>query len=74
MAVGLGTIILARLAAWLARIELGLALGEGSGLALASAGRHFELAAEASVLGLQVVDPSLKGLAAGTEDSLHTSL
>ena len=49
---GLGTIILARLAAWLARIELGLALGEGSGLALASADCLVELATQTLVLGL----------------------
>ena len=74
LAVGLGTIILARLAAWLARIELGLALGEGSGLALASAGRLFELAAEASVLGLQVIEAPLQGLAASTGNGSHTPL
>ena len=52
LAVGLGAIVLPRLAAWLARIELGLALGEGSGLALASAGCLVELTAQALVLGL----------------------
>jgi hypothetical protein len=36
--VGLGAIVLARLAACLARIELELALGEGSSLSLAGAG------------------------------------
>jgi hypothetical protein len=49
----------AALAAWFARIELGLALGEGGGLALAGAGRLVELAAQALVLGLEVVDASL---------------
>jgi hypothetical protein len=42
----------------------GLAFGEGSGLALGCAGRLVELAAEALVLGLQVVEASLKGFAA----------
>ena len=51
----------------------GLALGEGSGLAHAGAGRLLKLAAEALVLGLQVAEASLKGLAAGTRDWLHTS-
>jgi hypothetical protein len=32
------------------------------------------LAAEALVLGLQVAEASLQGLAAGTRDGLHTSL
>jgi hypothetical protein len=32
------------------------------------------LAAEPLVLGLQVVQASLKGLAASTRDGLHTSL
>jgi hypothetical protein len=59
LAVGLGAIVLARLAAWLTRIELGLALGEGSGLALAGAGCLVELTTEAFDLGLQLVDPSL---------------
>jgi hypothetical protein len=59
LAVGLGAIVLPRLASRLAWIELGLALGEGSGLALAGAGGLVELTAEAFVLGLKVVDPSL---------------
>ena len=74
LTVGLRAVVLAGLAAWFARIELGLALGEGSGLALAGAGRLVELAAQALVLGLEVVDASLKGLAAGTRDGLHTQL
>ena len=45
LAVGLGAIVLARLPAWFARIELGLALREGSGLALAGAGCLVELTA-----------------------------
>jgi hypothetical protein len=59
LAMSLGAIVLAWLAAWLARIELGLAFGERSGLALAGAGCLVELTAEAFVLGLKVVDPSL---------------
>jgi hypothetical protein len=59
LAVGLGAIVLARLAAGLTWVRLGLALGEGSGLALAGAGCLVELMAEAFVLGLKVVDPSL---------------
>src|SRR5262249_18998818 len=43
LAVGLGAIVLAWLAAWLTRIELGLALGEGSRLAIAGAGYLVEL-------------------------------
>ena len=74
LTVGLRAVVLAGLAAWFARIELGLALGEGSGLALAGAGRLAELAAQALVLGLQIVEASLQGLAAGTRDGLHTPL
>jgi hypothetical protein len=74
LTVGLRAVVLAGLAAWFARIELGRALGEGSGLALAGASRLVELAAQALVLGLEVVDASLKGLAAGTRDGLHTQL
>jgi hypothetical protein len=70
LAVGFGAVLFAGLTAGL----LGLALGEGSGLALAGAGRLVELTAEALVLGLQVTEASLKGLAAGTRDRLHTSI
>jgi hypothetical protein len=66
LAVGLGAVVLTRLATWLAGIRLGLALGEGPCLALAGAGRLFELPTEALVLGLQVKQASLKSLAAGT--------
>ena len=51
----------------------GLALGEGGGLALAGAGRVVELAAATLVPGLQVTEASLKSLAAGTRNGLHTS-
>jgi hypothetical protein len=74
LAVGLGAIVLARLAARLLGLGGGLALGERGGLALAGAGRLVELAAEALVLGLEVTQPSLKGSAAGTRDGLHTPI
>ena len=74
LAVGLGAVVLARLAAGLLGLGRGRALGEGGGLALAGAGRLVELAAEALVLGLQVTETSLKGLAAGTQDELHTCI
>jgi hypothetical protein len=72
LAVGLGAVVLAGPAAGLPGFAGGQFLGEGSGLALAGAGRFVELAAEAIVLGLQVVEASLKGLAAGTRDGLRT--
>ena len=71
---GLGAVIRAGLAAGSPRLGLGRPFGEGSGMALAGAGRLIELAAEALVLGLQVTEASLKGLAAGTRDGLHTSI
>jgi hypothetical protein len=74
LAVGLAAVVLARLATGLLGLARGLTFGEGSGLALAGAGRLVELAAEALVLGLQVTQASLKGLAAGTRDGLHTPL
>jgi hypothetical protein len=74
LAVGLGTVVIAGLAAGLLGLAGGRSLGERGGLALAGAGRLVELAAEAVVLGLQVVDASLQGVAAGTWDRLHTSL
>src|SRR5262249_52687325 len=60
LAMGLGAVVLARLAAGLLGLGRGLALGEGGGLALAGAGRLVELAAEAHVLGLQVTEASLQ--------------
>ena len=74
LAVGLGAVVLARLAPGSLGVCLGRALGEGSCLALAGAGGLVELAAAALVLGLQVAEASLKGLAAGTRDGLHTSI
>src|SRR5438045_3180934 len=49
-------------------------LGEGSGLALAGAGRFVELLAKALVLGLQVANLSLEGLAVGTPDRFHVRI
>ena len=72
LAVGFGAVVLARLAAGLLGLGGGLALAEGSGLALAGAGCLVELAGESLVLGLQVVEASLKGLAAGKRDGFHT--
>jgi hypothetical protein len=72
--VGLGSVILAGLAAGLLGLAGGLALGEGGSLALAGTGRLIELTAEALVLGLQGAEASMKGLAAGTRDGLHTSI
>ena len=66
MAMGLGAVVSAWLAAGSLGLGRGLALGEGGGLTLAGAGRLVELAAEALVLGLQVVHPPLKGSAVGT--------
>ncbi len=74
LAVGLGAVVLAGLAAGLLGLGGGLALGERGSLALAGAGRRVELAAQALVLGLQVAEASLKGLAAGTQDGLHTCI
>jgi hypothetical protein len=59
LAVGLGAVVLARLAAGLAGVGLGRALGEGPGLALTGTEGRVELPMKPLVLGLQVVDPSL---------------
>jgi hypothetical protein len=74
LAMGLDPVVSAGLATGLLVLAGRLTLGEGGGLALAGAGRLVELAAEALVLGLQVAEASLKGLAAGTRDGLHTSI
>jgi len=63
LAVGLGAVVLARLAARPTGIRLGLTLGEGACLALAGPEGGVEFTAEPLVLGLQVVEASLKGLA-----------
>src|SRR6266545_2880841 len=74
LAVGLDPVVSAGLATGLLWLAGGLTLGEGGRLALAGTGRLVELAAEALVLGLQVTQASLKGLASGTRDGLHTSM
>jgi hypothetical protein len=74
LAVGLEAVVVAGLAAGLLGLVSGLSLGEGGGLTLAGAGRLVELAVEALILGLQVADASLKCVAAGTRDGLHTPL
>jgi hypothetical protein len=66
LAVGLAAVVLAGLAARLLGLTRRLAPGEGSGLALAGAGRLVELATEALVLSLQMAEASLKDLAAST--------
>src|SRR5262245_12146483 len=63
---------------WLAAGLLGLAgrrpLREGGGLALPGTEIRVELTPEPLVLGLQVVDPPLKGLAAGATVRLHVGI
>jgi hypothetical protein len=72
--VGFGAVIFAGPAAGLFGLVYGLALGEGGGLALAGTESRVELTAKSFVLGLQLVDPSLKGLAAGTSDRFHARI
>ena len=74
MAMGLSAVVSAGLAAGFLGLGRRLALGEGGRLALAGAGRLVELAVEALVLGLQVADPSQKGLAVGTPDRFHAGI
>jgi hypothetical protein len=74
LAVGLGAVLFAGLAAGLLGLVGGPSLGEGGGKALRGAGGLVELAAESLVLGLQVAEASLKGLAASTRAGLHPSL
>jgi hypothetical protein len=74
LAVGLGAVFLAGLAAGLLGLARRLALGEGSSLALAGAKGLIELTTQSLVLGLQEVDATLQDLAAGTGDGLHTPL
>jgi hypothetical protein len=59
LAMRLGAVVLSWLASRFLGVWLGLALSERSSLPLAGTGRLVELAAEALVLGLKVVDPSL---------------
>jgi hypothetical protein len=74
LAVGLGAVIFTRLPTGSLGLVGGRPLDEGSGLPLTSGRRLVELAAEALVLGLQVTQARLEGLAAGTRDGLHTSI
>ena len=74
LTVGLGAVVLPGIAAGLLGLAGGLTLGKRSSLALAGAGRLVELAAQALVLGLQVPEASLKGLAAGTRGGFHTRM
>src|SRR4029453_14049042 len=63
LAVGLGAVVLAGLAAGLLWLGCRLALGEGGGLTLTGTKGCVELTAEPLVLGLQGGDPPLQGLA-----------
>jgi hypothetical protein len=74
LAVGFGAVVLAGLASWLLGLVGGLALGEGSGLALAGTEGRVELVPQAVVFGLQVIDPSLEGLTVGTPDRFHAGI
>jgi hypothetical protein len=74
LAVGLGAVIVAGFAAWLLGIGFRIAFGEGSGLALAGTQGRIELTAQALVLGLQVVNSSLKRLAVSTPNRCHTGI
>jgi hypothetical protein len=71
LAMRLGAVVFAGLAAGLLGLARGMALGEGGRLALAGAEGRVELTTEPFVLGLQFVDPSPKGLAVGTPDRFH---
>ena len=72
LAMRLGAVVLAGLPTGFLGLGAGFTLGERGGLSLAGTEGLVELAAEALVLGLEVVDTSLKGLAASTRDRLHT--
>ena len=74
LAMGLSAVVLARLAPGLLGLGAGLTLGERGGLSLAGTEGVVELAAEALILGLEVVDTLLKGLAASTPDRFHSSI
>lgn len=74
LAVRLSAVVLARLTSRLAGVRLRLALGKRAGLSLAGAEGLVELTMEPLVLGLQVVDPSLKGLAVGTPERFHAGI
>jgi hypothetical protein len=70
LAVGLGAIVLARLAG----VRLGRALGEGTRLAFTGTKGCIELTTQPLVFGLQIVDPSLKGFAVGAQDRFHAGI
>src|SRR5262245_36844736 len=74
LTVGLGAVVLAGLAAGFLWIRLRIAFGKGSGLALAGTEGGIELTTQAFVLGLQVVNPSLKRLAVSTPNRFHTGI
>jgi hypothetical protein len=74
LAVGLGAVVLARLAPGSLGVRFGLALGEGSCLALAGTEGRVELVPQAVILGLQVIDPPLEGLTVGTPDRFHARI
>ena len=74
LAVGLGAVVLARLAPGSLGVRFGLALGEGSCLALAGTEGRVELTTKTPVLGLQVSDPPLEGLTVGTPDRFHAKI
>jgi hypothetical protein len=74
LAMRFGAVVLAGLATGLLGLGAGITLGERGGLSLAGTEGLVELAAEALVIGLEVVDTSLKGLAASTLDRFHNSI
>jgi hypothetical protein len=72
LAMGLGAVLLAGLAARPLGVWLGRPLGEGSGLALTSALGLIKLSAERLDLRLQVCEAALQRLAAATDHGPHT--
>lgn len=71
LAVGLGAVVLAGLAAGFLGIGVRIAFGEAACLALAGTDSLVELTAQPLVIGLQVVDSSLKRLAVSTSNRFH---
>ena len=71
---GLGAVIPAGLAAGPLRLGLRRPFGKRPGLALSGAEGRVELTAKSLVLGLQVVDSSLKRLAVDTPDRFHAGI
>jgi hypothetical protein len=72
--VGLCAVVPSGLAARLLGLVRRRALGKGSGLALAGTEGQGELTMKPLVLGSQVADLTLKGLAVGTPDRFHTGI